>query len=435
MKKIIAIVLALILCLSLFACNTPPEPSGTGETGIPTEPGFVEVPKPDTLPTSGWATRSRMSTEVFAIMESGCFYLLNQCLYYLDTATGYSVGLCSKPGCLHGEETDNKKRNECDAFISGLVSMMFYHDGSLYYAIFEETGYELYARSQDGTDLRKIGVLGSQYASENTSAQIGDWVFAYGKLYYKIIVEEAVVGEDGSFTYSNPTDVLVQLDLSSGKETELLRSADETITLRGANEDMALFWMVHRATMEDMERPDYQDYIKQFPAYLRLWHKEGNGVSTLCEMDRTATNTMVGFANGKHHMFGSGSDVLYAYDFASMSFGKSDLPEDLSIIWSEKYGGVLDWSGYYDLETGAYYTSEYNMLQIPAGITSFSASSRAFGEQGMIVVEMYIKENVVVYSDYAYIPFEKMNDGLQLSDRILFVRDDGSKDHLIQPEN
>lgn len=435
MKKIIAMAVALLLCLSMLACNTPPEPSGTGETGNPTEPGFVEVPKPDTLPTSGWATRLRMSTEVFAIMESGCFYLLNQCLYYLDTATGYSVALCSKPGCLHGEETVPKKRNECDAFINGLVSMMFYHDGSLYYAIFEETGYELYARSQDGTDLRKIAVLGSKYASKDTSAQIGDWVFAYGKLYYKITVEEVMIGEDDSATYSNPTDVLVQLDLSSGDETELLRSTEETITLRGANEDMALFWMVHRATMEDMERPDYRDYIKQFPAYLRLWHKEGGGVSTLCEMDRTATNTMVGFAGGKHHMFGSGSDVLYAYDFASMSFGKSDLPEDLSIIWSEKYGGVLDWSGYYDLETGFFYTAEYDMIQIPAGISRFSVSHRALSKYGLIVAEMYMTDNTVERIDYAYIPFDKMNDGLQLSDRILFMREDDSNYQVLQPES
>lgn len=435
MKKIIAMAVALLLCLSMLACNTPPEPSGTGETSNPTEPGFVEVPKPDTLPTSGWVTRSRVNTEAFAFMESGVFYLLNQCLYYLDTATGYSVGLCSKPGCLHGEETNSKKRNECDAFINGLISMMFYHDGSLYYAIFEETGYELYARSQDGTDLRKIAVLGSKYASKDTSAQIGDWVFAYGKLYYKIIVEEAVVGENGSFTYKSPTDVLVQLDLSSGKETELLRSTDETITLRGANEDMALFWMAHRATMEDKERPDYRDYIKQFPAYLRLWHKEGNGVSTLCEMDMTATNTMVGFAGGKHHMFGSGSDVLYAYDFASMSFGKSDLPEDLSIIWSEKYGGVSNWSGYYDLETGIFYTAEYDMIQIPAGISRFSVSHRALSKYGLIVAEMYMTDNTVERIDYAYIPFDKMNDGLQLSDRILFMREDDSNYQVLQPES
>ena len=442
MKKIISLALVLWLCLSLLACNTPPEPSSTGTTNGTdnnTGTGFVEVPKPDALPTSGWVARARVDGEAFAVAEEGLFYILNQCLYFLDTDTGYSVGLCGKPGCSHGEENDPKKRIKCDAYISGFVSMMFYHDGSLYYAINEDTCYELYTRSQDGTNFQKQGVLGSQYASQNTSVQMGEWVFAYGKLYYTLSVTDIIIKEDGTVTSDNLTNILVQRDISTGEELELLRSKDELISLLGANEDMALIWMSYQITREDLDRPDYIDYIKQFPAYLRLWHKKGNGVSTLCEMDRESSNASIGFANGKYHMFGGRGTKVYAYDFALNSFGESDLPEDLSRIWNEKYGGVADVSGYYNLETGTYYTTEYDVIPLPRdrGIKGFSASSRIHGEQGMVIEEFYYdKYQNIVFSDYAYIPFEKLNDGLQLADRICFMRHDAEKgNHLLQPEN
>ena len=55
----------------------------------------------------------------------------------------------------------------------------------------------------------------------------------------------------------------------------------------------------------------------------------------------------------------------------------------------------------------------------------------------MVIEEFYYdKYQNIVFSDYAYIPFEKLNDGLQLADRICFMRHDEEKgNHLLQPEN
>ena len=39
-----------------------------------------------------------------------------------------------------------------------------------------------------------------------------------------------------------------------------------------------------------------------------------------------------------------------------------------------------------------------------------------------------------VFENYVYIPYEKMNDGMQLSDRIMFMRHDDDGYHIIQPE-
>ena len=132
-------------------------------------------------------------------------------------------------------------------------------------------------------------------------------------------------------------------------------------------------------------------------------------------------------------MSGGKDTDIYAYDFTAGTLALSDLPKEVNRIWSEKYAGVK-WEGYYDLETGTYYTNEYDTMQLPAGIDAFGAAPLAFGEQGFIVDEAYMKDHRGVYDLYVYYPFEKMNDGMQLSDRLIFMRWDESGYELIQPE-
>ena len=192
--------------------------------------------------------------------------------------------------------------------------------------------------------------------------------------------------------------------------------------------------MIEIAPDADRERPDCQDYVNQFPSYLRLWHKESGGVSTLCEMDRSAASSLLGIANGKLHMFGGSGTEIYAYDLAAGTFGKSDLPEEANRIWSEKYAGVK-WQGYYDLETGTYYTNEYDTMQLPAGIDEFGAAPVGFGQQGIVVKEYYSKDHRGVFNNYVFFPFEKMDDGIQLTDRIIFMRESGEGSQILQPEH
>lgn len=434
MKKSLLVFAAVLLCLSLAACNSDHAPTETNGTGMSEPGGFTEVEKPDTLPVSGWVADTGVSTEPYAFTEDGFYHIMNGCLCYTDTTVGNTVFLCSKPGCLHGEADSGRDRAKCDANVNGLVCVMFYHGETLYYATFEdENGYQLYARNPDGTGLRSVDTLCGTLASSESSAQIGSWALSCGDLYYTVQVDRITEVEEDVFTYDNSMIALARYDLSAGKEELLLSVEDSFLGICGVNDDMVILWMSYLPTAEEMMRPDYKEYEKQFPAYLRLWHEEGGGVSTLCEMDRSATKFTIGFANGKLHFNGGEGTKRYAYDLASMTFGDSDLPADANRIWSEKYVAAY-WQGYYDLESGTFLTNEYDTMQLPAGIDQFGASPEGFGEQGFVIHEFYSKNHRGVFENFVYIPYEKMNDGMQLSDRILFMRHDDDGYHLIQPE-
>ena len=196
MKKTVLLILAALLCLSLPGCKEEPRPTGTTQAGVTdttnatdgtgSTTGFVEVQKPETLPVSGWVVGMDIDTTAVAFSEDGIYFLMNQCLCYTDFATGLSVFLCSKPGCLHGESTSGGALRLCDAYVHDLVTVMFCYDGSLYYTTFEdENGYTLHARDLDGTNLRKVDMLCATLASPNTSAWITQFAYAFGDLYYE----------------------------------------------------------------------------------------------------------------------------------------------------------------------------------------------------------------------------------------------------------
>ena len=424
MKKKLLVVMALLLCLSLLACNknpTPSEPNGTSS--------IVMVPKPDSLPTEGWHLPMQWHADTFAATEDGVFFLNNSCLCFLDTKTGCSVYLCSKVGCDHGERNET----DCDAFIPGMTMMMFFHDGRIYYDIYDEYGTHLYARNADGTGLQEIATLCAGHITKDTSVSIREFSLADNYLYYSVVVEGVTELEDGSF-YSEPIyEALMRFDLRSGKEEELFRTEDETVTILGTTDDMVLIIMRHLVTIEETQRPDYKDYITQFPAYLRLWSGETGGVSQLSELDRDLSGRFSGFFNGKAYFLSSDKTSFSSYDLASGTFGKADLPEDVTRIWNERYGAVM-LDGYYDLVSGEYFANDYGTMTLPSGIDDFGASLTIV-DTGLVWCEFYSKDSKGVYDQYAYVPFERLADGMQLSDRMVFIYqdDDGSK--LVQPES
>ena len=424
-KQLSCAVLILLLCFSFGACAI--EDNGTSQ---PSTNEYTQVQKPDNIPTEGWHPMMLWYTDTFASTEDGLFFLNNSCLCFLDTKTGYSTYLCSKAGCRHGEGD----ARTCDAYVPGMSTMLFFCNGRIYYDIYDDYGLQLYSRNADGTGQKKEATLCAQHATKNTSVGISNLSVADNYLYYSVVVDGITEQEDGSINSETIYTALVRYDLNTGTEEELFRSEEETAFILGTTDDMVLLYMRYRPTTADMQRPDYIEYMKQYPGYIRLWSEKAGGVSLLCEADADKCAQYIGIANGNIYHRSSGEEkTLYAYDLASGSFGKSDLPQDVTRIWNKEYAAVkLD--GYYDLVSGEYFANDYGTMTLPSGIDDFGASLTIV-DTGLVWCEFYSKDSKGVYDQYAYVPFERLADGMQLSDRMVFIYqdDDGSK--LVQPES
>ena len=83
----------------------------------------------------------------------------NHYLFYTDKETMQTVPVCSKPNCLHYEETDQEKRELCNAYFTGVIgACMFYYDGKLYIPEYGRSSSEININefSLDGTERKTI---------------------------------------------------------------------------------------------------------------------------------------------------------------------------------------------------------------------------------------------------------------------------------------
>lgn len=428
-NRVLYVLLISLFLTCLAACDhvTPTDPpqSTPGE--------YLESPKPAELPTTDWQASKSITSNPFTLSRNGAFFLSNSCLCFLDTDTGYSVFLCSKPGCRHGESDTLEELKNCDAFLDGIPTMLFCVEDSLYYTVFDAHGTHLYARNADGSGLRKIATLCAGFITKETTAAINSWCVFDGYLYYNTMVEGSVLSETGDLHVERLFETLMRLNLSNGKEEELLRTQNEVITMIGVNEGMVLLQMRESISMEGLDYDEYREQIKQLPLFLRLWCEDRGSVATLCELNRENAYAIMGFADGQLHFSKYDYNGVYAYDFATGTAGNSKLPNDTTSIWNERFAGVyLD--GYYDLETGEFLPSAFDSLPMPEGIDSISGSIIHVGDTGIIIGEFYSKNHNPVFDEYAYVPIDKMDDGIQLSDRIVFMRQDDEGSVLLQPE-
>ena len=149
--------------------------------------------------------------------KTGYFYSREGFLYYTDFATGTSVCLCSRAGCLHNDE------DLCDSWI-GSGAEMFFWEEKLYYLQTSAYGPQLYRRNQDGTGLATVATLCQAYMEEDRaiSIQLQEKVVTGGYLYYAAEVQ-AVVNEGGHSTHKTQYYLLQQVDLKTGKEKTILK--------------------------------------------------------------------------------------------------------------------------------------------------------------------------------------------------------------------
>ena len=151
-----------------------------------------------------------------SIVESGNGYYIRvaQTLLFADRETMEVMPLCSLPGCLHNEETDEAKRELCQAYLPtrSAAKPMFFQNGALYVChvrSLDNKVYTLTKISPDGTERRDVLTFPDM-------GEIESFAVHRGKLYY-ITISYTEMGESYTVLWEQ------SLDRPREKPRELLR--------------------------------------------------------------------------------------------------------------------------------------------------------------------------------------------------------------------
>ena len=144
MKKLITLTLLLAL---LCACGTTSRYPTDNEYHPETDCAFYLA--------------SFYSGTRLAETEKGIYFSVNNTLLYFDYDTMDSIPLCSKPNCMHNNETDPEKQAQCEAYFPAIswYSRVYLYNQSLY--VFHRTGigsqYSALTKvSLDGTERKTL---------------------------------------------------------------------------------------------------------------------------------------------------------------------------------------------------------------------------------------------------------------------------------------
>ena len=431
MRRVFSLLLVVLL-LCLCACHVEPPvgstataPSDNGTTA-PTD-GVTTAPPVDvdiTVKTDGWinieAPDAGQSTFAFGGYYH-CAQLGSQILAFTDISNGNTVVLCSKPGCKHHEETSNSNKEKCDAYLGSAVFLLHAHGDKVYYNS-DDDGYggvDLYSRNADGTGKQKIAELGEEYVTAKSSITIVYYLPVGDKLYYKIDVNETVLGEDGIDYREDNKQVLMCYDLNAGKEILIGEFTDEAPHMIAAREDQLLFYTVGKndpdASGGSMDREDRY----KLPVCLKVWDENAKQIDVVFE--KTAKECSGdGFVIGsKYYYNGTALDEegqefssWFAYDLATEAVEISELttcPLDGRFLLYE--------SSVYDTQ---------EKVSLPNDFSSQGLRALDQSDEGFILEKVYWKENTGSWKEadyivYAYVTYDALADGLQSADCLDFL--------------
>lgn len=415
MKGILSVMLAVILMLLLVACVQEPNAT-TISTTVPVGNGTTEGMKIDL--NDGW-------TIGFAncgpLSEDGYYYIDDNFLYFMDIENGNAVILCSKTACKHDKETDEKKLYACEAFFP-VCTILFYSDGYIYYDKYEEenpNAIHLYRRNADGTEEKKVATLCEAFFSQTTSVEISAYIAADGMLYYSASIYELVQTEPGAFVDTRTEVLLMRLDLTNGKEQEILRLKNAYIYPLAARKDALIYHRLDALSQDEMLNLDFEK-LDAMPALMQIW-TESSGTATTIFEKTDEQCTMQGIFGSKFYYSGRNEYAgVYAYDFATGEHITTNLPENAGMI-NENYWSVYDHEEFkttiYDFRTGEPVSGDFADWRI---------NFRKVGKKGGIVELVLItgitpdgKKLIVAKEINGYVPFAAMEDGLQKEDILI----------------
>lgn len=433
-KRLLALLLIPAILLALSACgkeSRPTVPSDTTTAPVespdpsdgsnPTQPIVLDIDL-----TQPWRAQTKMNLNTVqygAFSDVGYYYTAGGGrLYFMDTTNGISVILCHNAGCKH-EDAD------CEAYIPGCM-IMFYGNGHIYYnkhVPYDRSGIHLFRRNPDGTAEEKIATLGQEYAGEDISINVSEFIACENAAYFTAYVSETIKHEDGSLELRDRDMILVRLDLKTGKQEELGWFADTQLRLIGCRDDALLYYTLQLPSAEDIFSDDYAQQMQSVPARLRVWSGSAGGSVTLLDKPFKEFSYLKGLHDGKLLYSKEGIHETWAYDLGTGEDAVYDL-EPSSVLVNENY--IEDsseedeykqvYSKLLDLRKGKHIASEYDDADI---------SVRNVTDRGMIIEINYM--GIPCLNDlgqlttpslrdiFAYVSFDAIEDGLQESDLLV----------------
>ena len=432
MRRVFSFLLAAVMLLSLCACHVEPPvgstataPSDNGTTapadGVTTAPPVdVDI----TLKTDGWVNMENFDGQRNAFAFGGyyhCAQMGSHILAFTDISNGTTVVLCSKPGCKHHEETSQTKQAQCDAYLGSAVFLLYAYGDKIYYNS-DDDGYggvDLYCRNADGTGKHKFADLGAEYVTPSSKISIAYYLQAGNKLYYKIDVEGSVRGEGDVVEIQTVKQVLMCLNLDTGKEILIGEFTEEHPHMIAAREDQLLFYTLGKADAYKSDGSIDMEALNAQPVCLKVWDENAKQIDVVFE--KTAKECSGdGFVIGsKYYYKGSALDEegqefssWFAYDLATEAVEISELttcPLDGRFLLYE--------SSVYDTQ---------EKVSLPNDFSSQGLRALDQSDEGFILEKVYWKENTGSWKEadyivYAYVTYDALADGLQSADCLDFL--------------
>lgn len=397
-KRITAILLALLLFAGLTAC---------GRDAV-----RFEVPDGDWT----WADAYNGT-----FSDLGYYYEYDSYLRYLDTASGLSIPLCSKAGCLHNGHS-------CEAYDSGtywtLGGVCFWEE-SLYYlkqSGSKQNGYGLvlYRCNAIGMEQEKIGTLGEKYVEEKLSltsckyAQVGPYWY-----YYAIVNGTIVDEETGKESSKRVASYISRIDLRTGKEEILIEDRENTLDLCAVQEN-AVLYTTRGIPEADMRDPAYREQLRKLPVSLHCWDGESKESGKLFEKGNFGKVVVV-VGQKLYYMLSEqkedGSNITSSYTYDLKTGRETPFAGDDGILY---FGGEYvkrmeiatgEWS-LFNLESGK---------KLPVEVSSGYPRMECWTERGCVVdwvVEL--SETGEKENRTCYVTYEALADGLQDEDMLVF---------------
>ena len=391
MKKYILILVTMLLCLSMLACDANPVPPETGGTENQ---------------SNGWATASEKD---------------HDCLCFLDVENGINVVLCAKVGCPHdNSQFDiNGEPIYCEAYILG--ELQFFWEGKLYYTTENDYGIFLYRRKSDGTAEEQVMQLCVDYTNPEQALNLSSCYFVDGVMYYQVNVSS--IEQIGSHVnYEIQDKLLMRLDLQTKKEECIMTTkTDASQTIFGLHRESLLYSVLlinpefFDLPLSDPKRDEYYaDSSRQIIRFDIVTGKE-----EILMQKHFSETLSVREVSGDTLLYNVREDGRMVARSLNLTTGEDTLLHEREIVpLNENFAFAYEGEGEGEIlwlmnrKTGELLPTAYqDLFMYPGDI----------GQEGMILVRRVRPEGSSRNKRiYAYVTFASLADGLQEEDFVDF---------------